>query len=257
MAFHWMYKKPLLKRGVLIASDSRAEWMIPWLWFHYVKHNKTPILVVDLGMSKDARNWCERIGLVLDFAYPNFCLSPKDQVPLKLQRTYERLFKVKDFWKSREQWFKKPFCMLQSPFETTVWLDLDCEVRGSLADLFTMHENNPGIRIAKESERSIATWVATKILKEKEVLYNCGVVVYTHGTPVLLDWTKEILLHNHLASGEQDTLCYLLRKKNYRIYPLPKIYNWHVKRGENPEAVINHWVGDWGKAHIANQIKNR
>ncbi|MBA3604167.1 MAG: hypothetical protein H0W50_11150 [Parachlamydiaceae bacterium] len=38
--------------------------------------------------------------------------------------------------------------MLKSPYQRTIWLDVDCQVRGSIDDLFTKCVNEAGIAIA-------------------------------------------------------------------------------------------------------------
>ncbi len=70
------------------------------------------------------------------------------------------------FWISRRAWFKKPLACLRSPFKRTIWIDLDCEVLGSLRGLFDTCQNPSGIALAKdqiaqsytESDSRIGRW---------------------------------------------------------------------------------------------------
>lgn len=253
---NWKYSEPLESRGVLIASDSNHEWMIPWWWYNYKQHNDYPVTIIDLGMSERARKSCQKIGTVLNYDYHDVVITPKKFVPENLQAIYKKKFHIEDFWKIRKAWFKKPFTMLQSPFHTTIWMDIDCEVKGSLQHLFESHECQPGFRIALEDENTIDEWVRCGVFEKGEVIYNSGVVVYTHGHDIFIDWAKETMANNHVASGDQDALCSLLRKKKHTILQLPDIYNWRMKKGKNPEAIIIHWVADRGKSYISNQIES-
>ena len=65
--------------------------------------------------------------------------------------------------------------MLQTPFECTVWMDLDCEVTGSLIPLFQKVHTHSGIAVARERRFTL-----------EEAGYNSGVIVYRKDSPVLI-----------------------------------------------------------------------
>ncbi len=68
-------------------------------------------------------------------------------------------------------------------------------------------------------------------------------------------WWRHYKKHNNFP-GDTDILSYMLFKEQFQINSLPEIYNWRMAKGENPNAVIIHWVADWGKDHIRQNIKN-
>lgn len=252
----WKFKKPIFDRGVVIASDRKAEWIIPWWWVNYQKHNDFPILIVDLGMSKDARNWCRKIGTVVNLDYPQLFVSPKELVPDNLKAFIKKHVFIKDIWSVRKQWFKKPFAMLQTPFRETVWLDLDTEILGNIEGLFKEHKKGPGISMVAESSKTSEKWKIQGFIEPGDTIFNNGVIVYDHGNSLILDWAKDIILNNHLYCGTQQSLCHVIRKKEHQLLSLPKIYNWRMVDGYNSEAIIIHRLADSGKYYIANKIKN-
>ena len=75
---------------------------------------------VDLGMSHYGKTFCSERGEV---------------IPLQMDLAFSDGESVRD---KRHSWFKKPFALLLSPFAHSIWLDLDCEVLGSLAPLFSL-----------------------------------------------------------------------------------------------------------------------
>jgi hypothetical protein len=249
---NWKFVKPLANRGVLIASDSKLEWMLPWWWNHYRKYNDFPLSIVDFGMTKNARKWCEKIGTVYDFDYSEPFVYGKDLVSEKVKKFLKERIFVKNIWDVRKLWFQTPLAMLQTPYQTTIWLDIDCEILGSLEDLFEKHDKQTGISMVEEDQLSTNNRIKDGLLEPGDIMYNGGVIVYEHGTPLMIMWANEILVRNHLYSGNQDCLCHVIRENGYAVNPLPNIYNWRMKHGPNPNAKIIHWVSDAGKRHILN-----
>ncbi|MCE2982951.1 MAG: hypothetical protein LW832_05235 [Parachlamydia sp.] len=47
----------------------------------------------------------------------------------------------------------------------------------------------------------------------------------------------------------------MIRQNEYTFQELPQIYNWRMAQGENPEAVIVHWVADRYKQQIAKSLE--
>ena len=69
------------------------------------------------------------------------------------------------FWQCRNAWFKKPLACLQSPFKRTIWVDLDCEVRRELGELFAL------------GEQSLA------LTQDAFVAYSTSYPIYNSGVP--------------------------------------------------------------------------
>jgi hypothetical protein len=48
--------------GIIVGCDANQEWLLPWWWDHYCKHNSYPVAFVDFGMSEAALAWCQEKG---------------------------------------------------------------------------------------------------------------------------------------------------------------------------------------------------
>jgi len=133
--------------GIVTGCDSSHEWMLPWWWFNYHKHNRHPLLIADFGMSARMRKWCSGIAEVASIDFP-----------------------------MRLNWFKKPSAILLAKFERIIWLDTDCEIRGPLDPLFEYATGmaavpdpfnrwakgsfNSGVIVAKHGEPLVESWAA-------------------------------------------------------------------------------------------------
>lgn len=145
-------------------------------------------------------------------------------------------------WKARHFWFSKPFVLLQSPFEQTIWFDLDCEVIASIAHLFyKLHSSS---------------LVLTKDKREfsEEMRYNSGVVIYDVKATLLTLWASACVQKNDQFLGDGQVLTELIQELGFAAAELPAKYNWIIKRGVNPEAAVLHWSGTWGKQTIQQAI---
>jgi lipopolysaccharide biosynthesis glycosyltransferase len=127
---------------------------------------------------------------------------------------------------------------LQTPFKQTIWLDLDCEILGSIEHLYRkMHQHS---KLA--------------LVFDEEMGYNSGVIVYDASSPLLANWADACIRKNNQFLGDQDILTHLIQEGEIEIAELPEKYNWVVKGGIHPEAVILHWSGSWGKQIIRNKV---
>lgn len=250
----WTRGSPTQDRGMVVGCDARQEWMLPWWWGHYSAHNDYPVLFINFGMSPKAADWCKAHGQCIDFDLSLDFFVPQEKIPSELQQVWRENFAMKDFWQLRPRWYKKTFAMLKSPFRRNIWTDLDCEVRGDLTSLFDTCLNEAGLAIAPEPKYSNDEAIKVGLLKAGEVNYNAGVVVYAHGSETMLRWAESIVDMNGQFPGDQDVLSYLIRHEHLPVYELPQIYNWRMAQGPNPEAVIIHWVADWGKQHIKKEM---
>ncbi len=208
--------------GVLVGSDASQEWLLPWFWEHYSSCNDSPVAFADFGMSEEALLWCKSKGEVVS-GFPS--LNRTDRNPLWEKRYGQEV------WKAREAWFKKPFALLASPFEKTVWIDLDCEVLSPLDALFGYD-----FAIAKE--------------RNEDFLYNSGVIVYKKNLPLIQKWADVTKHSSHLYLGDQEILSHLICQDNPPMHELPSSYNWRMTDGLNLNAHIIHFAGAWGKTFI-------
>jgi hypothetical protein len=227
--------------GVIVGSDLAQEWLLPWWWDHYAESNTHPVTFVDFGMSAEMQQWCRERGSYLKLPVADIFVSEKEEIDPALISDWEKGFGSK-FWNCRSAWFKKPSACLLSPYHRSVWIDLDCEVRGSIKELFPLCDHETGISMSTEWEES------------RKIGYNSGVIVFKHGLPLIEAWADLSFEKNSDFRGDQEALSHIIEQQQLRILELPPIYNWRRVYKENPQAVIQHWHGDYGKSYIHHQI---
>lgn len=226
--------------GIIVGCSSDQEWLLPWWWMNFRLHNPYPVTFVDFGdLSDTATEWCKKRGKVASLDIDISFVTGKEGIDSTLAKIWEGI--NPSVWKVRLSWFKKPFAFLKSPYKKTVWIDLDCQVRGSLQPLFDAlveHE----VAIVPEQENPLhLEW---KLLLPGEVMYNSGVIAFRRNSELIEEWARRSIDQNHLFIGDQQLLTRLIFKHQLAVAPMPTIYNWPILYGTNPEAIILHW---WGR----------
>ena len=224
--------------GVIVGCDRNQEWLLPWWWSHYSKHSFLPVAFVDFGMSSKAKEWCYTRGTLIPLHPPKDFIVKKEKIKPHLVEDWEKSYQ-QGIWLSREGWLKKPLAMLKTPFDRTLWLDLDCEIAGSITPLFQKIHSHSGIAMAKEPCE-----------EGQEPSYNSGVVVFSNKSPLISKWAEVCIEENHHFLTDQNVINFLIQEGEIEIAEIPAIYNWRVSFGVNVEAVIIHWIGEWGKEII-------
>ena len=222
--------------GIIVASDMTQEWLLPWWWSHYSRHNSHPVSFVDFGMSFEMKKWCKERGELLPLHVADIFVSERQEISSSLVREWES-DNGKQFWSNRNAWFKKPLACLLSPYQKSIWIDLDCEIKGSIKTLFSLCENTAGIAIAREV-----------------VGFNSGVIVFKRRIALIETWASKSLDENHTFFGDQDILSKIIEEENIEVTELSPIYNWSRFYESNLNAVILHWHGPHGKSVITHQI---
>ena len=233
-----------LEKGIVVASDITQEWLLPWWWDHYQKYNSYPVTFVDLGLSNEMKAWCKEKGNYIRLVDAGLFVKEREEVDQTLAHLWEKNL-GNHFWDKRRAWFRKPLACLQSPYETSLWIDSDCEIRGPLEGAFAFCNHPSGIAAIRE------TW------KEKEVGINSGVIAFKKGAPLLHKWARLAANANDRFYGDQDLLDCIEKEQNIPLGELPSIYNWSHRCAENPEAIILHWHGPYAKEVIAQQLRKK
>jgi hypothetical protein len=226
-----------MKHGILIGADKSAEELLPWWWKHYSRHCSLPVAVVDFGMSKKALAWCKK-HMQLITLKTSSSVTPKNLIAPEDLKRWKKEYHG-PLWKAREAWFKKPKACLLSPFDITLWLDLDCEVCGPLDSLFNELQPDIDLAIALQDFRPGTPTV-----------YNSGVLLFRKKSPFLKEWDQLSQTHNGSMMGDQNVLTSILLKGKIRFKQLSPYYNWLMYRGAEPGIVIAHWAAGWGKEYI-------
>jgi hypothetical protein len=194
--------------------------MLGWWFANYKDHNNLPVVFADFGVSPEALKWVKT--------------QAKEVIDLKSEK--------------EKGWFKKPKAMLKCPAEKTLWVDIDCEVQGSLNAAFKLFEPN---KLAMVQDHP---WCK----RRGELWHNSGVVGFIGKPQVLKDWAFRVEKNPQI--GDQEVLHSMLSpilKISY-IKDLPHRYNvLRIDIDDNnvPEnPVIIHWTGSKGKDEIRRQL---
>lgn len=225
--------------GIIVGSNQTQEWLLPWWWENYQRHNQYPVTFFDFGLSSEAKIWCRQKGNLVSLPMSNFFVREKEEVDLVTAQRWEGRY-GEQFWASRNCWFKKPFACSLSPYDRTIWLDLDCEIVSSLQNLFSFCEHPSGFAIAKDQIENSS--------------YNSGVMVFKKNNTLIEQWAHLAWERNGQFRGDQDLLSKIILDARASICELPQIYNWIIGYGLNSQVVIYHWVGEIGKQLLRNQL---
>jgi hypothetical protein len=228
-AWTWRLDTPTLERGVVVGLDANQEWLVPWFLGNLRRFNDLPVLFADFGMTDKGRSDCAAQGEVVD------CRTD-----------------------DATGWFAKPLALLATPFRRTVWLDLDCEVRGSLGPLI---DSTPPNTIGLTFDRGTPQFYRD-CMPHDALIYNSGVIIYDHKEPAIPSWaTMTTAIRSNKPGdnstgqpGDQETLALTLKQlAKGRIHEFPAEVLRLRMEGDGP-AVVMHWTGPNGKDCIRQQM---
>lgn len=225
-------------KGIIVGADQNLEWLLPWWWEKYSESNSLPVVFFDFGMSAEKKAWCAERGQVVDVDMQ----IPDEYLP-HWQDPYGESYK-----KARKAWFKKPIACFLSPFDHTIWIDLDCEVLDSLEPAFSFLEEKevavtfgPIDIIPEGLERAV----------KAGTVCNSGVVVFKKGSSIIEVWKERSLVEAASHWGDDCLLSDVLIDHRDKVSVLSDLYNWRISRGLPLHAKVIHWCGEWGKECIA------
>lgn len=213
-------------RCFLTGCDEKTEWMLEWFLKNYRKHNDTPILVADFGMSNE----------MLARLQVNPIVSEIVKLP-----------PVKS-----GGWFYKPTALLSCPYFEKCWLDTDIEVLGDLSGVFDYIEDE---KLAMVEDRP---WSA----RRGEKWHNSGVIALRGNPDILQRWANEC--RRASKTGDQEVLHSMINESPLTrlkyIVDLPNIYNWLriqiIDGQDSNKKLAMHWTGQHGKNVIWKKIYN-
>ncbi len=222
-----------MERGVLVASDSHMEWLLPWWWERYSSSNALPVVFVDFGMSLKMKSWCQERGVVIHLEERSF--------PKEISKEWSCSY-GDSYLQARQAWFKKPLACLLSPFEETVWIDLDCEILSSIESIYQVLE--------KDKEIGVALDPLGFVSEEIPSAFNSGVIVFRKNSLLIQRWARLCLQESDQYWSDDRVLSAVIHEFQEKVVILPPIYNWRISEGVPFYAKIIHWCGEWGKAYI-------
>jgi hypothetical protein len=205
--------------------------MLPWWWGHYEQHNTLPVAFADFGMTQQAKKWCQNKGDVITLEAPRHFVFPPALIAPELISFWEQT-KGSDFWEGRDLRFYQPFALKQSPFDETIWIDLDCEVTGDLRPLLSKVHAYSKIALAKCREQ-----------------YQTHLMALHRTSPLLNSWAELCQWHNDRFLDGEEALATLIQEEEIEVAELASTI-----QGLHPDALIFHWPGLWGKEVIRRLI---
>jgi len=206
----------------LTGCDESHEWMLPWFFKNYKKHCNKPLIFSDFGLSNLGR-----------------------AIVRKNVHAVMNLGEIEEY-----NWFRKPLSMWKSPSKKTVWIDLDCEIKENIDDIFDLLEPN---KLAMVEDKP---WTKRRGHK----WHNSGVVGFIDKPIILSQWCGAVRKYYKEEKGDQEVLDRILTPitKISLIKDLPNEYN--VMRlqteldGYNGKIKIMHWTGEKGKDKIRGML---
>lgn len=214
------------QRCFVTGCDSNTQWMLEWFVNNYHKHNKTPLVFADFGVTQEMRAWVYQSGYFAEIIDP-----PKQ---------------------TTGGWFYKPATLYISPYEETCWIDTDIHVLGDISGIFEYVEDG---KLAMVEDKP---W--TK--RRGETWHNSGVVAIRGKPPILRNWMLECTRNPKI--GDQEVLHEMVRinpmMRMMNISTVPDIYNYLrlnlVDGLDNPNKLCMHWTGPKGKDQIRKLMCN-
>jgi hypothetical protein len=138
--------------GIVTATDDLSFIGFQLLYSSIVVRHACPVAVIDLGMRDEQRAWCN--------AQKSLMLISPNLSALK--------FKGEEGW---EKW-NKPYFIMYSPFQKTLWLDPETMVVNDLTQLFGLMDDGPVIVNTKE-EIDDGDWFFSRMPGDVQVPYSC------------------------------------------------------------------------------------
>jgi lipopolysaccharide biosynthesis glycosyltransferase len=249
-----MKKNTQPSKGVIVACDQNLEWLLPWWWFHFSAHNDLPVAFIDFGMSSNAKSWCKNRGLLIPFK-KQVILQKEEYVDIQLLAKWKLLCKY-DLWQVRQQWFKKPLAFALSPFDQTVWLDMDCEVRDRIEGVFSYCDSESGIALRPDYPDRVKAFRLLDLIYPDENYFNSGVVVFKKSSKIIKHLQSRVQRDNHLFLGDQCLISRVLHEEKLAYQELPIEYHCFPQQEGDEVAKIYHWCGRWGKKQLKLMVEN-
>ncbi len=227
-------------RGIIIGADKNQEDLLPWWWRCYSKYNHYPVVFADFGLSPKMVRWCKERGEVAPVKLDSHAIYGPSRLSSKFVKRWAKEHGA-DYFQRRMEWFKKPFACQKSPFDLSLWLDVDCEVCQSLEPIFSSHDPSYDLAVVQAiGLRFSNRWR----------IYNSGVILFKKKAPFLFQWADLCLRHNKKYAGDDNVLSHLIRSGKVIPQELPSRFNWMMNLGFHPDILIAHWICPWGKAYI-------
>lgn len=211
-------------RGYITGCDKNTEWQLKWFVSNFKKYMpEAKLSLCNFGMSSEMLEWAGSSGVFHSMGDMN-----RENIPTG--------------------WFLKPGAMLGTPYKEVCWLDTDCEVCGSLDDMWDLVEDNKLNMVVDKP------WTKRNVMGLEQNMHNSGVVAFRGKPHILRSWAEQIMLQPE--RGDQETLHSMLNPITMLTYinELPNKYNYLRIQFDDGDHVddkrVVHWTGRKGDEHI-------
>lgn len=240
--------------GIILGVSKELEWMLPWWFHHYNRTNSLPVAVVDFGLTPLGAEFAREKAILIQPELQTSFVKDKKYVSKFAAMSWESAVEG-DLWEIRKKWLLKPQAMLNTPFEKTIWIDIDCQINTSLEEVMkNFPKDREKILISAESIVGQQFYHYYGI--EDTKVYNSGVVGYYRNSKIINDWNQLCLKENQRFFGDQNALSHLINKNPSCCVELDRKYNFNPFAEEISDPLIIHWVGGRGKQKILEMMKD-
>lgn len=193
------------KLALVTGCDANMEWMLPFWWRNYAKHNaQLPVYFADFGMTPSALAWCRQHGVVIE----------------GLQAKYGMINPM----------YLKPMAVMSVPYQVIIWMDLDTEIFGSL---LPMADGDFQLKVRHDAPMTMTAL-------DQSYHVQAGVQVVKHGCDIYTEYAgwcalgeaSKAFIPDPFDIRDQQILSHVLDKHNYRYSYLDHRYNWLIFEGE-------------------------
>ena len=172
-----------MTKGVMTGCNQTNEKHLESWFDHYSKHNSFPITFCDFGMSEKAAAFCKANGTLL---------------------------------KAEE----KLLALVQSPYDKTIWTDINCQINATIEPLFEMAHVKDGFAI----------------YYSKQNIPQTGVIAFTKNSPVISRWQDWSIKNNQTPDISLDNL---LKKNTFQLTRFSDKYYWDSAQKTPTHITIN------------------
>jgi hypothetical protein len=213
-------------KGIIVGLCSKQEYLLPYFYLNLRLHTNLPITFFDYGMSTFGKSFCEKRGHVIEL-----------DTSIKKGHSTDPKFIIK------KGWYKKPLACDLSPYDLTLWLDLDCKIHQNFEKIFEYVQDHDFV-IVKSPKHTKKSYTR-KLLKKRTsnlVIYNSGVIGFKKGSKIIKEWVRISEKMHAICRGDEDTLSFLLSQQNQLFYVLDKSFNLIQSVDTCDNVIISHHI---------------
>ncbi len=216
-------------QGVIVGLDAGREWLMPWWFDTFRRHNDLPVAFADFGMTAAMRDWCADRGSVVDVA--------DAPVPAAALR--------------------RPFAVLRAPFEEILWLEPECEVRGAVGPLLALSREGGVALMPAATDRAVAAEAGDgrSAPSGGAPAWDGAMLAIRHGHSLATDWAAEVVARGSEQENDREALARVIARRGYAVRPIPLTLASDQHGGPGAAAAVCRWTGEDGQAALRERLK--